>query len=135
MVIWYDTEAGKITSYFANQITEESKENGELVAELIALALKEHKKLYPQHTEAALVTDGAGTYSGIELLSRLGYQERIGLTKLPAGPLRGVMQCDVMWCVVMYRVRKVCVCICMCDILLTCANYHDRVGCVDWVCK
>ena len=29
--------------------------------------------MYPHHTEAALVTDGAGTYSGIELLSRLPY--------------------------------------------------------------
>ena len=26
-------------------------------------------------------------------------------------------------------------CVCMCDILLTCVNYHDRVGCVDRVCN
>jgi hypothetical protein len=48
-------------------------EDGELVVQLIALALKNHKQFFPHADECILKTDGAGCFTGIKSMARYGY--------------------------------------------------------------
>jgi hypothetical protein len=47
----------------------ESKEDGELVAPIIATAMLAHRIMHPEHTEVMLRTDGAGCYNGLHVAS------------------------------------------------------------------
>jgi hypothetical protein len=72
-VVWYDQDSKEFKHYHINQISNESKEDGELVAQDIATAILAHQTMHPQHTGVMLRTDGAGCYNGISLMSRLAY--------------------------------------------------------------
>jgi hypothetical protein len=71
--LWYDTTLKEFLHYDINQISNESKEDGEMVAQNIATAVIAHRIVYPQHTKGILNTDGAGCYSGLGCLARIGY--------------------------------------------------------------
>jgi hypothetical protein len=72
-VVWYDQDAKEFKHCHVNQISNESKEDGELVAQNIATAMLAHRILHPEHTQFMLRTDGAGCYNGVSLMSRLAY--------------------------------------------------------------
>lgn len=72
-VTWYDRIEQSFQCYYINQVIGETCESGEIVVQLLAAALKQHKSVYQQHSHVSFNFDGAGCYAGIQLASRLGY--------------------------------------------------------------
>ena len=73
--VWWNPDKQCLDMYVGSQISEESKENGELVAQHIAQGLRDHRKIHPEHVTCIVGSDGAGAYSGLDLVARLPYME------------------------------------------------------------
>jgi hypothetical protein len=53
-IVWWDPKIQKLRYYFINQIVTDSTEDGELVVQRIALALKNHNQFFPHADECIL---------------------------------------------------------------------------------
>ena len=111
MFTWWDPATGKLQFYFENQIQTDDGETGQICLKVLCTSFQNHARVYPQHTQAIIKSDGAAYYQGADFCAGLAYMgKKVGVRVIEhhtGEPYGGKSHVDRYFYIGKYRVRWV----------------------------